>query len=205
MTRQRGTVVAIIAALVVAVVSLGVAFAAFSTQLNINGTATVQASSWDVFFTTASTGGSKPESSTNMPSGTISPSGSTSNATASILATTFTWSASFKAPNDKVVYTIYVKNGGDYNAKVSNITTPAITCTGDTKSACTHLHYGLYTDSAGTNELDNTFTVNAGNTGTFYLVAYLDNTYGGNDGSGLVSSNLTTNNIPATVTFEQTN
>jgi hypothetical protein len=201
--RDSNIKIPIIAALVVAVVSLGVAFAAFSTQLNINGTATVQASSWDIYFTTAASGGSKPESSTNMPSGTITPSGSVSDATASILATTFTWSANFKSPNDKVVYTIYVKNGGDYNAKVSNITTPAITCTGDTKSACSHLHYGLFTDSTGETPLSTAFQVNAGATETFYLVAYLDNTYGGNDGSGLVSTDLTTDSISATVTFEQ--
>ena len=201
--RDSNIKIPIIVALVVAVVSLGVAFAAFSTQLNINGTATVQASSWDIYFTTAASGGSKPESSTNMPSGTITPSGSVSDATASILATTFTWSANFKSPNDKVVYTIYVKNGGDYNAKVSNISMPTITCTSDTKSACGHLHYGLFTDSTGVTPLSTAFQVNAGATETFYLVAYLDNTYGGNDGSELVSTDLTTDSISATVTFEQ--
>ena len=67
MEKQRGTTVAIVAALIIAVISLGVAFAAFSTTLNINGTATVQASSWDVYFATAATGdNTKPSSSTAL-------------------------------------------------------------------------------------------------------------------------------------------
>ena len=203
MERKRGTMIAVVAGLIIAVVSLGVAFATFSQTLNINGTATVQATSWDVYFTDAATNGTKPSSSTSMPSNTIDPSGTVNNATASIVATTFTWSANFKSPGDKVVYTIYVKNGGSYNAQVSNISTPAITCTSDTKSACTHLSYGLYTDTARQNPLTTSFTVNSGATGTFYLIATLDNSYGGNDGSGLVSTPITTDNIPATVSFEQ--
>ena len=203
MERKRGTMIAVVAGLIIAVVSLGVAFATFSQTLNINGTATVQATSWDVYFTDAATNGTKPSSSTSMPSNTIDPSGTVNNATASIVATTFTWSANFKSPGDKVVYTIYVKNGGSYNAQVSNISTPAITCTSDTKSACTHLSYGLYTDSTGQNPLTTSFTVNSGATGTIYLIATLDNSYGGNDGSGLVSTPITTNNISATVSFEQ--
>ena len=202
MEKNRGSVIAIVAALVVAVISLGVAFAAFSTTLNISGSATVQASSWDVYFTTTATNGTKPGSSTDMPGGTIAPTGTTNNATASIVATTFTWSANFKSPGDRVVYTIYVKNGGNYNAKVSNITTPTISCTTDPKSACSHLHYGLYTDSTGETALTNAFQVNAGQTGTIYLVAYLDSSYGGT-GADLVSTAVTTDAISATVSFEQ--
>lgn len=202
MERRRGFTVAIIAGLVVAVVGLGVAFAAFSTVLNINGSATVETSSWDIFFTTASNG-TKPSTSTAVPAANISQSGSAVSNSASIVATTFTWNASFTKPGDKIVYTIYVKNGGSYNAKVSGISTPAISCSNDTKSACTHLSYGLYTDSGGQNALSNSFTVNSGSTGVIYLIATLDSTYGGNDGSGLVSTAITTSTISATVTFQQ--
>ena len=61
MERKRGQIIAVVIALVVAVVSLGVAFAAFSTTLNISGTATVQASSWNIFFTSTRDSRSRPE------------------------------------------------------------------------------------------------------------------------------------------------
>ncbi len=193
----------IVIVLIIAVVSLGVAFAAFSTTLNINGTAAVESTTWDIFFTSQDDG-PKPTQSTTVPAANISTGGTTAeNISASYVATTYTWNASFKTPGDRIVYTIYVKNGGSYNAQVSNITKPAITCTNDTKSACSHLSYNLYTDNAGNTPLTTSFTVDAGETEVFYLIATLDSSYGGNDGSGLVQSDLTTDAISATVTFQQ--
>ena len=200
---NRKITISIIVILVLAVISLGIAFATFSTVLNINGSAEVQMSSWDIYFTTLASGGTRPSSSTAMPSNTIAPTGTVSDATASIVATTFTWSANFKSPGDKVVYTIYVKNGGSYNAKVTSINTPAIQCTTDPKNVCSKLSYGLYTDSAGTTELTTSFTVDAGDTETFYLVAKLADDYGGTSGENLAGSDVTTSQISATVTFGQ--
>ena len=196
--------ISIVAVLVIAIISLGIAFATFSTTLNINGSATVESTAWDIYFTTAATNGAKPTTSTSMPSNTISTNSNTvTNATASILATTFTWHADFKTPGDKVVYTIYVKNGGDYNAQVSNIVKPAVQCTTDPDHACQYISYNLYTDSTGQTPLTTSFTVDAGDTEVFYLIAELSSSYGGNDGTGLVSSNLTTDSVSATVTFQQ--
>ena len=107
MEKKRGTAIVIIIALLVAIVSLGVAFAAFSTTLNINGTATVQSSKWDIYFMTAS-GGTKPSSSTALPSGNITK--TAQSASGSILATTLTWTASFKAPGEYAIFKVYVKN-----------------------------------------------------------------------------------------------
>lgn len=200
---NRKITISIIVILVLAVISLGVAFATFSTVLNINGSASVETSSWDIYFTTLASGGTRPSSSTAMPSNTITPTGTVSDATASIVATTFTWSANFKSPGDKVVYTIYVKNGGSYNAKVTSINTPTIQCTTDPKNVCSKLSYGLYTDSAGTTELTTSFTVDAGDTETFYLIAKLADDYGGTSGENLAGSDVTTSQISATVTFGQ--
>lgn len=200
---NRKITISIIVILVLAVISLGIAFATFSTVLNINGSASVETSSWDIYFTTLASGGTRPSSSTAMPSNTITPTGTVSDATASIVATTFTWSANFKSPGDKVVYTIYVKNGGSYNAKVTSINTPAIQCTTDPKNVCSKLSYGLYTDSAGTTELTTSFTVDAGDTETFYLIAKLADDYGGTSGENLAGSDVTTSQISATVTFGQ--
>ena len=205
MEKQRGTTVAIVAALIIAVVSLGVAFAAFSTTLNINGTATVQTSSWDIYFTSANIGESNFAGATETASGS-----------GTIEATTLTWNATFKTPGDKVVFTIYVKNAGSYNAKVNGVNLGSKSCTLDTTNTpaettvCGHIHYGLYTDNPTGNPssataLDNTFTINAESTGVIYLIAWLDNTGWASDGSDLPSNNVITNTIQSTVTFEQTN
>ena len=221
MEKQRGTTVAIVAALIIAVISLGVAFAAFSTTLNINGTATVQTSSWDIFFTSANQGSKPGQGGIAIPSGNIGETnfaGATETVTGSgtIEATTLTWDATFKTPGDKVVYTIYVKNAGSYNAKVSAINLGSKSCTLDTTNnptettVCGHIHYGLYTtnpsgDPSSAAALDNTFTVNANSTGVIYLIAWLDNTGWAADGSDLPSNNVITNTIQSTVTFDQSN
>ena len=221
MEKQRGTTVAIVAALIIAVVSLGVAFAAFSTTLNINGTATVQTSSWDIYFTSANNGTKPGTNGIAVPSANIGESnfaGATETASGSgtIEATTLTWNATFKTPGDKVVFTIYVKNAGSYNAKVNGVNLGSKSCTLDTTNTpaettvCGHIHYGLYTDNPTGNPssataLDNTFTINAESTGVIYLIAWLDNTGWASDGSDLPSNNVITNTIQSTVTFEQTN
>lgn len=213
MERKRGTIIGAVIALVIAVISLGVAFATFSTQLTINGTATVQSSKWDIFFMTAS-GGSKPTSSTPLPSANINESNTSgypetvTSASGSIVATTLTWSASFKTPGDRVRFTVYVKNGGDYNAKISNISLPNVTCTkgGSAETTvCSHIHYGIYTNTGGTTALAENRALNAGDTDTYYVIAWLDDTGWETDGSDLPNANVTTATISATVTYQQTN
>ena len=201
--RNNKITVPIIAVLVISIISLGVAFAVFSTTLNINGSASVEATNWDIFFTTENDG-AKPTQTTTVPEANITPSGTATNNLATIVATTFTWSANFKSPGDKIIYTIYVKNGGNYNARVSNISMPTITCTTDPKSACSELSYGLYTDTAGNTPLSTSFTVDAGDTEVFYLIAELSENYGGTSGANLVTTDVTSSTISATVTFEQT-
>ena len=200
--KNRKITIIIVISLVAVIISLGVAFAVFSTTLNINGGAAVEATSWDIFFTTEADG-TKPTQETTVPAANILTSGTAINNYASILATTFSWNASFISPGDKIVYTIYVRNAGNYNAQVSNIYTPAITCTNDSKNACNKLSYGLYTDNNGTTPLTTSFTLDAGETNIIYLIAKLDSSYGGANLEDLVTSNVTINTISATVTFEQ--
>lgn len=218
MERQRGITVAIVVTLVLAIVSLGVAFAAFSTTLNINGTATVQASSWSVFFVAASDATTKPSSATNIASSDITPgnyagfaSTATAGTTNTVAETTVTWNAKFKTPGDTLKYTLYIRNGGTYNAKIaatSGIVTPTPTCVSGETTVCGHIHYKLYT-SAPTGDpsttgtaLTSNFTINAGSTQTIYLVAWLDKDLAQGD---LPSSNVVTNTIQTTLKFEQTN
>ncbi len=200
MEKQRGTTIAIVAALIIAVVSLGIAFAAFSTTLNVNGSATVQTSSWDIYFTESS-GGTKPTASTALPSGNIT--GTAQSKTGSIVATTLTWNASFKAPGEYAIFKVYVKNAGSYNAKITDITKGAITCSTDPKSVCSHLHYEIYTDSSCTTALATNRALNAGSEDIFYLKAWLDDTGWSSDGSGLPTANVTSSTISATITYTQ--
>ena len=221
--RDSNIKIPIIAALVVAVVSLGVAFAAFSTQLNINGTATVQTSSWDIYWTKDGTNYTKPTSSQNLVAGTDftesnSQSGISETVTASgsVVATTLTWSATFKTPGDQVVYTIHVKNAGSYAAKVSGVNLPQVTCksgnplTNET-AVCAHIHYGLYTDSTCETAVSTSSpTIAADGHATYYLKAWLDNTGWATDGTSgtgtpLPTANVVSDAISATVTYEQAN
>ena len=221
MEKQRGTTVAIVAALIIAVISLGVAFAAFSTTLNINGTATVQASSWDVYFATAATGtDTKPSSSTALTTDQIQETNRQSgiqetvtDATGSIVATTFTWSAKFKTPGDQVRYTLYIKNGGTYNAKITNVSLPTPTCkisgtqTAET-TICGKIKYTL-TNAGDGSAVANNQTLAAGETKTFYLTAYLEEdgwiggTNPGDNPIALPTNTIVTDTISATVTYTQ--
>ena len=154
MERKRGTTVAVVAALIIAVVSLGVAFAAFSTTLTISGTATVQTSGWNIFFADASNG-TKPSQAAALPVGNIQTNGTATSTSTSLSADTFTWAATLKTPGDYVIYTFYARNEGDYNAKVRSTLSPSLTCTyQDNTSAaqfCTdHVRYGIYSNAACT-------------------------------------------------------
>ena len=217
MKKQKKRVIAIIITVVISIISLGVAFAAFSGTLNINGTATVEVSEWDMYFTT-SDDGNKPSSDTVIPSTNIQVSNlqqgitPTVTATGSMVATTLTWDAIFRTPGDRVMYTVYVKNAGSYNAKVTALNLPTPTCTTKTGTAdeapetrvCGHIHYGLYTDTAGNNPVAVNQTISAGTTQTYYLIAYLDTNWAA-DGSDLPTETVKTNQISATVSFGQAN
>lgn len=114
MEKKRGTTLAVVAALIIAIISLGVAFAAFSTTLTINGSATVEATTWDIHFQDLS-------APTLVGGATI--------ATAPTLtATEFSGLvANFKTPGDSVSYTWKVKNAGSYNATLATDPSGALT------------------------------------------------------------------------------
>ena len=217
MERKRGTTVAVVAALIIAVVSLGIAFAAFSTTLTINGTATVEASSWDIYFSDTGAANSKPAAGSDISS--ITPSNATYTTTATGTGeytsdTQITWNATFKTPGDKVTYEFYARNDGSFNAKVTgvqNVQGVATNCTATgmdaTKLAeiCGHIHYGLYTDANGTTPVSTALTLNKQTNNKYYLIAWLDDSYGGTDGTKLADTNVTTPTITTTVTYGQVN
>lgn len=224
MEKQRGTTIAVVAALVVAVISLGVAFATFSQVLNINGTATIQASSWDIYFAESdfsnNTAPSKPAANatvTTMNTSSLvsgyTPTVDTTNTSATYSSpTAITWQAALKSPEDRVVWEFYAVNAGTYNAQVNN--TPGsvkvgvtdFTCTkgGSTETdVCSHIHYGVYTDSTLSTPVSNSTTLAAGQAQKYYLAVWLDTTYGGEGGATLADATVTTATITTTITYGQ--
>ena len=123
----------------------GVAYAAFTERLTIEGKATVKTSSWKIEFQNLQdadlTGSAEVVSKPEIQSDTTKIS---------------EFDVSFSKPGDSVSYTFDVKNVGDYNAKVSSVTVPTPTCTGtgdnatnDASNVCKYLTYTLtYSDGS---------------------------------------------------------
>ena len=192
MEKQRGTVVAVIAALVVAVISLGVAFAAFSTTLNINGTATVTAATWDIHFTGDSTGAT---TTTTVDANTTTGTVQNDSSTTALTSTDFTWGAILKSPGDSITYKFYVTNQGNFDAKVSNVITPAVTCTTGSNPASNETTYCSkisYTVTDGTNAITQDWQLGSGETKPVWVTVTLnDYTVGDNAINTPPSSDIT--------------
>ena len=124
MNKEREMKTLVIAALVISVVAIGVGFAAFSTTLQINGTATVNTvgKTWDVRF-------EKIEKTGLSTEGVESSTPSITDGTAGVNTTNTaigTITAAFKAPNQKLQYKITVKNAGTYDAKLTAASIPTL-------------------------------------------------------------------------------
>lgn len=205
--RGNGRTTALIIALVLVITGIGVAFAAFSQNLTISGTATVQSSSWKVFFTNSSSGsdpGSTGVSLTPTLSNTNGLTVTATNVSNTLKTASFTWSGTLKTPGDKIMYTLYIRNTGSYNAKLTSINTPSLTCTKSSSSdptTCSHINYGVFTDTAGTTRVpQNTTTIAAGNYITVYVIAEFDKNTPVAD---LPNANVTVEPSTITMTYTQ--
>lgn len=151
--KNRGLKIGVIAALVISVVAIGIGFATFTETLRIEGSATVQTSTWKVKFTNLS-------APTLLGTATVvtPPTINTNDTTIS------TYDVKLSKPGDSVSYTFDVVNTGTYNAKLTSITIPTPTCTGkaetesattDAANVCKHLTYTLtYADGTSLAEND---------------------------------------------------
>ena len=151
--KNRGLKIGVIAALVISVVAIGIGFATFTETLKIEGSATVQTSTWKVKFTNLS-------APTLLGTATVvtPPTINTNDTTIS------TYDVKLIKPGDSVSYTFDVVNTGTYNAKLTSITIPTPTCTGkaetesattDAANVCKHLTYTLtYADGTSLAEND---------------------------------------------------
>lgn len=149
MEKERKVKTLSIAALIVAVLGLTVAFAALSTQLTINGTAEVKAATWDIHFA-------------NLSEATLT--GTATVATAPTLAATKIgdYKITIVKPGDGVKYTFDVENKGTIDAKLGTFTKPEPVCTSagtaaEAAKVCAGLTYTLtYTDTGAAVKAEDT-------------------------------------------------
>ncbi len=204
--RKGSSNTALIVAIVLVITGIGVAFAAFSQNLTISGTATVQTSSWKVFFTNSSSGndpGSTGVSLTPTLSNTNNLTITAANVSNTLKTASFTWEGTLKTPGDKIMYTIYIRNTGSYTAKLTSINVPNLTCTkgsSNETTVCGKINYGVFTDTAGSTRLATGDTITAGSYKTVYVIAEFNKNTAASD---LPNANVTVNPSTITMTYTQ--
>ena len=107
----------IISILVSSILTLGIAFATFATNLSINGNATVQSSNWEIVFE-----GLTNESVLDNPT-TYGTAEEITHPTIKNNATEISnYSISLQTPGDSVTYNFKIHNKGDFSAGISDLT-----------------------------------------------------------------------------------
>ena len=116
MFRDKKVTIAIVAVLMISVIGLGIAFAAFSQTLTIGGSGTVDASSWSVVFEGA-------DGSNTIGAPTLV--GTATEVTRPTIKNNSTeisnYEVSLATPGDSITYNFKVHNKGDYAAEISSI------------------------------------------------------------------------------------
>ena len=149
---------------------VGIVWAAFTTQLEINGAAKVEKQGWDIHFANLADvvlGGTATE--------TTEPSIDSESTTIG------DYKFNFKTPGDSGSYTFDIVNAGTFGAKLSTLTNTDFVCTdsdGSTtsdaaKNVCKNLSYELKYTSAGT-ELSTNDTLKAGDSVSVTLTVIYD-------------------------------
>ena len=136
---QNKTKNVLIAVLVVGLVSMTVAYAAFSTTLTISSSAKVAATNWTITIDNFAQAAAQPNNVSGTSEVTVTGPTSTSGTTISGLVVTF------KKPGDVAKFTFNLKNTGDIDAQLNSFTlgnpdsstkvTKAIVCGSGTKVA----------------------------------------------------------------------
>ena len=120
MSKQAKQKNLLIGGLLAIVLIMAVGYAAFATQLNINGTANVN-SNWCVGFKNTNTNtyvATPGKEGATTPTGSISFSGDTCSTN---YQTNASLTAAFKQPGDKIVYTLTIGNKSTFTAAIKSI------------------------------------------------------------------------------------
>ncbi len=149
-------------ALVLSIIAVTVAFAAYSSDITINGSATAKGAHWSVVFSdlqTAVTGNDNGMTSTAKEVLAPTISGQTSIET---------YKVELQTPGDYVSYNFKIRNSGDFPAKIdTSFAMPTPTCTkgtsgvdADATNVCNNLEYTLkYVSDGTTVKVGDTFDV----------------------------------------------
>ena len=134
--------------LIVGLVSMTVAYAALSTTLTINGTASIPATKWDIQITdwTDTTPTSITKGNKTMVNTAEHPAATTSATAITNLA------VQLKQPGDKATYSFNISNLGSIDAKLASFVYHCKVGTGESATACdnTVLRYQISCDPAAT-------------------------------------------------------
>lgn len=99
----------VIIAMIIAVITMAIGYAAFQTQLKINGTGSIT-STWNISITNLTSAATGAAYNVSTPSYT---------------ATTASFNVGLKKPGDKMTFTVTIKNGGTVDAIIDTIDTKA--------------------------------------------------------------------------------
>lgn len=180
---------------VVALIALvGVGYAAFSTNLTINGKGTVKASSWKIKFSNLSN-----VNLTGKATEITKPTISNNDTHIGDYAVTFT------APGDSIDYTFDVVNAGTFDAEISSITVDKPNCTGnganattDASNVCKNLSYKLtYADGTEVVQGD---TLDAGETKNLKLALTYSSSI---TAEQLPTDDVAISNLEVTIVYSQ--
>ena len=116
MEGKRKITIAVIAVLVISVLGLGIAFAAFSRNLTINGNGTIQSSQFKIIFEGLTNAGTL-----DAPQTTGSASVTTAPTIKNDATEISSFVASLRTPGDSITYNFKIHNTGDYAATVSSV------------------------------------------------------------------------------------
>ncbi len=191
MNKDRKLVFGILA-LLVGIVAVSISYAAFTQNLNINGTANVQATNWSVHFANLSNGVRN---------------GTASEVVAPTIKASRTdigdYSVKFFTPGDSITYTFDVVNDGDYDAKISVLNKGTPQCDGSDSTSntnvCNNLEYTLkYTSNNQDVAVNDTLKKNE--TKNMTLVLRYKSTIGQNE---LPTAEVTVSNLGITIQYSQ--
>ena len=117
MNKDKRLTIIIILIVTLSLVGIGIAFAAFSQTLTINGSAEVEASSWQVVFE-----GMNNVNTIDSPTTTGTASEVTHPTIKNNSTEISTYSVSLKTPGDSITYNFKIHNKGDFAANLSSLT-----------------------------------------------------------------------------------
>ena len=140
----------LIIVLVISLVAITIAYAAFSTRLRISGTASIGQTTWDVAFSSFSTALTPQTTTLNEPNTGEIKSVSTTDTSITNLE------VDLKKPGDSIVYSFNIVNDGNIDAELS-ASSSSKTCT--PQSACNDITYTVECRDSSNNVISNGYRI----------------------------------------------